>query len=130
MTPIVMVVEEQPVLRRSYARFLRDEGYRVIVSPPSADALRMVRENSPDLIVVDPSAGAGLGRVIADEALRIDPTVRLVFNTSDPMELDFSSWMADACIVRSPRPGEVGEAVRALLARALRVKRSPGRVHA
>lgn len=132
MTPIVLVVEEQPALRRSYERLLREEGYCVLAAPPTEEALRLVRENPPDLIVVDPSAGAGLGRRIADEALRADPTVRLVFNTSDPMELerDFSSWMADAFTRRSPRPGEVGGAVRALLDRALGVKRSPRRVRA
>jgi len=132
MIPIVLVVEEQPALRRSYERFLRAEGYRVLAAPPTEEALRLVRENPPDLIVVDPTAGAGLGRVIADEALRADPTVRLVFNTSDPMELelDFSSWMADAFTRRSPRPAEMGEAVRALLDRALRVKHSPGHARA
>jgi len=125
MTPIVLVVEEQPALRRSYERFLREEGYQVLAAPPTEEALRLVRENPPDLIVVDPTAGAGLGRIIADEALRADPSVRLIFNTCDPMELDFSSWVADAFTRRSPRPGEVGEAVRALLDRAVRVKRSP-----
>jgi DNA-binding response OmpR family regulator len=132
MTPIVLVVEEQPALRRSYERFLREEGYRVLVAPPTEEALRLVRENPPDLIVIDPTAGAGLGRWIADEALRIDPTVRLIFNTCDPMdlELDFSSWMADAFTRRSPRLEEMGEAVHALLDRALRVKRSPGHARA
>jgi len=130
MTPIVLVVEEQPALRRSYERFFREEGYRVLATPPSEDALRLVRETPLDLILVDPSAGDGRGMQIATEALRFDPGVRLVFNTSAPceLEMDFSSWVADAYTVRSHRLGDVGEAVRTLLRRAAQSARSPQRV--
>ncbi len=121
MTPVILIVEEQPALRKRYESFLREEGYQVHAMPPSEDALRLIREMSPDLIVIDPAAGAGRGMEIATEAMRIDPAVRLVFNTSDPteLELDFSSWLADAYTVRSPQPLEIGEAVRALLRRAI-----------
>jgi DNA-binding response OmpR family regulator len=133
MTPIVLVVEEQPVLRQSYARFLRREGYEVLAAAPSEDTLRLVRESPPDVLVVDPGAGAGRGREIAQAAVRADATVRLVFNTTDLLELDFSGWLADAHTVRSHPVAEVGAAVRALLARAApraRIRHSPARARA
>ncbi len=117
MTPVVLVVEEQPALRTTYARFLRDEGYRVVAAAPSAEALRLLHDSAPDLVVLDPDGGGGQGRRIAAEALRLDPSVCLVFNTSDPrhLEMDFSSWLADAYVVRSTRISEIGDAVRRLL---------------
>ena len=138
MTPVVLIVEEQPALRQKYERFLREEGYQVLSTPPSEEALRVLRETPPDLIVIDPNAGMGRGMEIATEALRLDPSVRLVFNTSDPMELelDFSSWVADAYTVRSPQPLEMRDTVRALLRRAfdegadLRVRHSLERARA
>jgi DNA-binding response OmpR family regulator len=113
MTPLILVVEEQPALRAGYARSLRREGYRVVATRPTERVFRLLRQVRPDLIVVDPECSAGRGKAIALEALRYDPSVCLVFNTGRPQLLacDFSSWMADAYAVRSTEVDEIARVV-------------------
>ncbi|MBM3318333.1 MAG: hypothetical protein FJY75_10835 [Candidatus Eisenbacteria bacterium] len=117
MTPVVLVVEAQPALRDAYAQSLRGEGYRVLSVAPCARARRLLREAKPQLLILDPECGGGWGRALALEALRADPSVALIYNTSAPQRLatDFSSWMADAYTVRSSEPGRLAGAARALL---------------
>ncbi|HZT07192.1 MAG TPA: response regulator [Chloroflexota bacterium] len=49
----VLVVEDDPILRRSVAQTLEDEGYRVVGARDGVDALRVLGRCSPWLILLD-----------------------------------------------------------------------------
>ena len=51
--PMVLVVDDEAELRRCLAMVLEEEGYVVRTAPHGGVALDMVREVSPDLIVLD-----------------------------------------------------------------------------
>lgn len=120
MTPVVLIVEAQTALREAYARGLRREGYRVMATGSCARAMRLLGQAGVDLLVLDPECERGFGQAVALEALRADPGVTVIFNTSAPQRLatDFSTWMADAYTVRTAEAGELARAARRLLRRS------------
>ena len=53
MTARVLVVDDEPAVRRSVERSLRYEGYEVLAAGDGASALRVLRDEHPDLVVLD-----------------------------------------------------------------------------
>lgn len=53
MTARVLVVDDEPAVRRSVERSLRYEGYEVLGAGDGASALRVLRDERPDLVVLD-----------------------------------------------------------------------------
>ena len=51
--PLVLVVEDDPALRRLTASLLTAYGYHVIVAAHGQDAIQRLREQCPDFIVLD-----------------------------------------------------------------------------
>jgi signal transduction histidine kinase len=49
----VLVVEDDPALLRDHAGMLAGEGYEVLEASTCADALRVARAESPDLVLID-----------------------------------------------------------------------------
>jgi len=63
--PVVLVIDDNPIIQRSIYFVLRDHGYKVSMSGEIADALNIVRKERPSLILLDinfpPDASAGGG---------------------------------------------------------------------
>src|SRR2546429_197062 len=60
----ILVVEERPVNRRFVVTLLQDRGHRLLEAADSEGALRVVRAEKPDLVLVDvlaPRAAGGGG---------------------------------------------------------------------
>jgi two-component system response regulator MprA len=66
----VLVVDDTPAVRTSLRRALVHEGYDVVVSPDGADALRVIADESPDLVILD-VVMPQLGGVEVCRALRL-----------------------------------------------------------
>src|SRR2546425_7717102 len=49
----ILIVEERPVNRRFVATLLQDRGHRLFEATDSEGALRIVRTEKPDLVLVD-----------------------------------------------------------------------------
>jgi DNA-binding response OmpR family regulator len=49
----LLVVDDDAAVRESLEELLRHQGYRVLTAVDGEDGLRMVREQRPDLIVLD-----------------------------------------------------------------------------
>ena len=51
--PLVLVVEDEPAQREVLAYNIRAEGYEVVTAEAGDEALVVVRETPPDVIILD-----------------------------------------------------------------------------
>jgi len=49
----VLIVEDERILREAYCKILGQEGFRVLVAADGAEALEVLDDVSPDLILLD-----------------------------------------------------------------------------
>ena len=80
----ILVVEDDDAVRAYVVDMLRDLGYRVLMAPDAADALRQL-DAAPavDLLFSDVGLPGGMnGRELADEALRRRPGLKVLFTTA------------------------------------------------
>ena len=52
-TPLIAVVDDESIFVEMVSDVLTDEGFRVITSTNASDALPIIREQRPDLIILD-----------------------------------------------------------------------------
>ncbi|MFO0692674.1 MAG: response regulator [Polyangiales bacterium] len=77
----ILVVDDDPALRRALSRILRTEGHAVIEAPDGPTAVALTREHMPSLVVLD-AAMPGMDGEMVLEAFRdhvgaVPPTVLL-----------------------------------------------------
>lgn len=71
-TPVrgkIMVIDDNPVIQRAVYFALRDHGYKVVMSGAVFDAINIIREEQPDLVLVDlsfPLDATNIGGPMAD----------------------------------------------------------------
>lgn len=53
MEPVVLIVDDEEGIRESLSGILEDEGYGVIASGTGEDALRIIQEQTPDVVILD-----------------------------------------------------------------------------
>ncbi|MEW6001947.1 MAG: sigma-54 dependent transcriptional regulator [Nitrospirota bacterium] len=53
MAPVVLVVDDEEGIRESLSAILEDEGYDVLTSSSGEEALRAVKDQNPDLLLLD-----------------------------------------------------------------------------
>lgn len=116
----ILLVEDDDTLRKTLAYNLSQEDYKVIQSDDGAEALKLAREHTPDLIVLDvmlPSLdGLSVCRII-----RNDSDVPIMILTARGSEVDRIVGLeigADDYIVKPFSLGEFLARVRAVLRRA------------
>jgi CheY-like chemotaxis protein len=80
---VVLVVEDNDLVRTTAARMLKDLGYIVIKAPDGRQALQILQGTARvDLLFTDVVIPGGLGgRQLADAALRLRPGIRVVYTT-------------------------------------------------
>ena len=74
----VLAVDDNDAVLEWLSRVLTDEGHRVLVGSTVEDALRLVEEEEPDILVIDHVLPDGDGVKIAVSILKEHPTVRAV----------------------------------------------------
>jgi CheY-like chemotaxis protein len=50
---LILVVDDDPVMLRATGRLLKSAGYEVIKAGTGSDALRLAKEQEPDLVLLD-----------------------------------------------------------------------------
>ncbi len=53
MEPLILIVDDEEGIRESLTGIFEDEGYRVITAASGEEAVRTVREQAPDLVLLD-----------------------------------------------------------------------------
>ena len=116
----VLLVEDEATLRDTLALNLRSEGYEVTTAGDGLSGLRLAREQTPDLVILDlmlPELdGLSLCRM-----LRRDSSVPIIMLTARGTEIDKIAGLetgADDYVVKPFSLGELLARVRANLRRA------------
>jgi phosphate regulon transcriptional regulator PhoB len=123
MAQRVLIVEDEPDIRDLLVFHLQREGYHVIHARTGAEALRLVRAEPPDLVLLDLMLPEVDGLEVC-RRLRQDPATRalpIVMLTARGDEVDRVLGLelgADDYVVKPFSPRELVARVRAVLRRA------------
>jgi CheY-like chemotaxis protein/uncharacterized protein YfcZ (UPF0381/DUF406 family) len=81
----IMLVEDEPLVRRLSSTVLREKGYRVLEAAGGPEALRIAREHDGDiqLLIVDVVMPRMSGREVADRLTSQRPGMKILFTTGD-----------------------------------------------
>lgn len=114
----VLVVEDDKNQRLLYQEELTEEGYLVLTAPDGRQALQSLREQAPDIIVLDINMPVMDGLDTLSQMMEINSSVPVIINTAYvSYKESFSSWSADAYIVKSSDLSELKNTIRDLLSR-------------
>jgi PAS domain S-box-containing protein len=118
-TETILVVEDNPSVRKAVIRQLHDLGYQTIEAESGDAALKMVRDGAQfDLLLTDVVMPGGItGYELADELRQAHPNLKILL-TSGYTELAAStnhSGRTDPLLSKPYRKQDLGRAVRAAL---------------
>jgi len=115
----VLLVDDDPNQREMYERRLERKGYVVALADSADAAVGCMREQRPDVVVLDIAMPGRDGLSALQEFLDIDPSVPVVINTAYPAYAEnFLSWAADAYIEKSSDLEPLMQAIEAAISRA------------
>jgi DNA-binding response OmpR family regulator len=118
--PRILLIEDEATVRDTLAMNLRAEKFEVITASDGSDGLRMAREESPDLIILDLMLPELDGLSVC-RMLRRDSDVPIIMLTARGTEMDRITGLetgADDYVVKPFSLGELLARVRAMLRRA------------
>jgi DNA-binding response OmpR family regulator len=127
--PRILLVEDEDSIAVPFGDALAREGFDPVVASTGADALRIVREAQPDLVLLDLGLPDADGRDVC-RALRRESSVPIVMVTARGTETDRIVGLelgADDYVVKPFSAAEVAARIRAVLRRGGRSP-SDGRV--
>ncbi len=121
MGKTVLIADDEPNIVVSLEFLLKREGYRVLIARDGEQALRMVREENPDLMLLDVMMPLLSGHEVC-EAVRADPALaatRILMLTAKGRPTDVAKGEAlgaDAYVTKPFSTRELAERVAAMLA--------------
>ncbi len=118
--PLVLIVDDEVGLLTLYAGVIRRMGYRVVEAPGGAEAIAILKETTPDLLILDMAMPRVGGRDVLDfiestphlEAMRI-----MVLTALGPgaAQVEGAPERVDEWINKPVRPSEFKDIIRALI---------------
>lgn len=112
----ILVVEDDPSLLDLYRMELEDEGYKIFCARDGEEAIKIAKQSTLDLVVLDIRIDKIEGLEVLKEIKSAKKDLPVILNTAySTYKQDFVSWMADAYIVKSSKLDELKEKIRELL---------------
>ncbi len=105
-TPLILLVEDEPLVRRTIARMLEEEGYAVVAAEHGLAAQELLSKSSmtPDLIVTDLRMPFLNGAELGEVAARLRPGLPVLYMSGFGSET--SAWISpealDSCYLAKP----------------------------
>ena len=120
--PKILVVDDEVNVRKLYQMELEDDGHEVVTAANGTEALQCIRGAAPDLVILDIKLENENGLDVLRRMKEIQPNLAVILNSGfSTYRDDFSSWLADAYLVKCSNIGELTSTVREILeARAVR----------
>jgi nitrogen regulation protein NR(I) len=78
----ILVVDDDPQLRKSFERILSSQGYVVKTAPTAEAAIEIVRQNVPDLVIMDVRLPGMNGLEGFEEIKKIEPKLPVIIMTA------------------------------------------------
>src|SRR5574341_1102419 len=130
MSHRILVVDDDKAIVRLVQSYLEKEGMRVLTAYDGEDAMRVIRVERPDLIVLDlmlpKKDGIEVTRWLrADKDLAATPVLMLTARVEDADKIQGLELGADDYLTKPFNPREVVARVRAILRRAKSQPRAP-----
>ena len=112
----VLIVEDEDAQRLLYETEVSDMGYDVILARDGVEAIDRVREDKPDLVILDLMMPNMHGLDSLRKVLSINPTVPVIIHTAYSHYRDnFMSWAAEEYVVKSSDLSELKSAIKRIL---------------
>jgi DNA-binding response OmpR family regulator len=80
----VMVVEDEPALLSNLCQFLRSQGHEVVGAPRGDEAIRLLPEAHPELVITDLEMTPVDGLQVLRAAKELDPSTAVIVTTAYP----------------------------------------------
>jgi len=115
----ILIVEDEWNLRLLYSQEFKSEGYEVVAVADGHSAREQVRGRKFDLAIVDVKLDGESGLDVLREIMAEDRQLRVILNSAySSFMSDFTSWSADAYLVKSSDLSELKSKVRELTSSA------------
>jgi DNA-binding response OmpR family regulator len=111
----ILLVDDDPAIRDLYRRELEDLGYSVVTANDRTSALEAAATTSPRLAVLDIRLAQESGLDLLRELLEHCRLQTILLTAYGSYRDDFSSWLADAFVLKSSDTSELKHTVNRLL---------------
>lgn len=108
----ILCLDEDLQTLRLYQQELSKEGYTVILARKREEAMVKFSEEKPDLMIMDIRMPGKDGLETLNGILNQNPKFPVILNTAYPeCMLNFNTWGAQACLMKSPDLKELKETI-------------------
>ena len=112
----ILVVDDEPGIRRLYSEELEDEGYAVRLASNGEEARRIVDSEEIDLVILDIRMEKEDGLAALSGIKKVRRDLPVILNSAYPtFKSDFKSWLADFYVVKSSDLDQLKEKINQLL---------------
>lgn len=112
----LLIVEDDIHLRKFYTREFSEDGYHVAEAADSQEALRVLADDLPDLVMLDLVRPGQDGIELLGRLVQQTPQLPVVINTAYPVyQHNYLTWSADAYVDKSSDLTELKDTVLAVL---------------
>jgi DNA-binding NtrC family response regulator len=116
---LILFVDDDDNQRESYRIRLEHRGYRVRAADGADAAMQALREERPDVVILDIAMPERDGLSALQELLDADPGLPVVIHTAYPSYAEsFLAWAADAYVVKSQDMAPLLDAIEKAVGRA------------
>lgn len=116
--PTILIVEDNANQRLLYEEELREQGYDVILAASGREALELVRNAPPDLVILDIHMPHMDGIETLGRLLSQDNRLPVILHTAyATYKSNFMTWSADAYVIKSTDRTELLDVIRDVLGR-------------
>ena len=116
MMKTILLVEDDKNQLLLYKQELSLEGYNIITAQDGQEAVKKVKEHTPDLIVMDINMPKINGIEAMGKILSEHRKVPIIINTAyNSYKDNFMSWSADAYIIKSSDITELKDKIKELI---------------
>ena len=114
--PKLLVVDDETYIRMLYKKEFESDGYEVYSASGPDEALEMMKNHQPDLVILDIELGDESGLQLLNRLRQEFRDCAVVLNSAySTYKSDFQSWLADAYIMKSSDLSQLKDKVKALL---------------
>ena len=115
----ILIADDEENIRFLYEEELGDEGYQTVLAKNGRECLEKLKEESPDLIILDIRMPKMDGLEAIGHIIELNKSAAVIINTAYPdyKNKDYMSWAADAYVEKSSDLDNLKTAIKNVLAK-------------